>query len=122
MKQKDICKSYNIFPEVSVKEVQNIAFDDAVYAYVVGCAIALKVVLKVQAEAAILIGKGLESFCIDGSVSEERHIGAGHGKLASMLLSEDTKVFAFLAGHESFAAAEGAIGIVASANKVKKLH
>lgn len=117
---KDICKSYNIFPEVSVKEVQNIAFDDAVYAYIVGCAIALKSGVKSASEAAILIGKGLESFCIDGSVSEERHIGVGHGKLASMLLSEDTKVFAFLAGHESFAAAEGAIGIVASANKVRK--
>ena len=99
---KDICKSYNIFPEVSVKEVQNIAFDDAVYAYVVGCAIALKSGVKSASEAAILIGKGLESFCIDGSVCE------------------DTKVFAFLAGHESFAAAEGAIGIVASANKVRK--
>ena len=117
---KEICKSYNILPEISIKEVQNIAFDDAVYAYVVGCAISLKSNVKSASEAAILIGKGLESFCIDGSVSEERHIGIGHGKLASMLLSEDTKVFAFLAGHESFAAAEGAIGIVASANKVRK--
>lgn len=116
----EICKSYNIDPLESIKEVQNIAFDDAKYAYVVGCAIALKSKVENASLAAKLIGEGLESFCINGSVADERHIGIGHGSLASMLLSEDTRVFAFLAGHESFAAAEGAIGIVASANKVRK--
>ena len=116
----EICKSFNIDPLVSVKEVQNISFDDAGWAYVVGCAVALKEHATNASDVANFIGEGLESFCIKGSVSEERHIGLGHGRLASMLLSEDTKVFAFLAGHESFAAAEGAIGIVASANKVRK--
>lgn len=116
----EICKKYNIDPLESIKEVQNIAFDDAKYAYVVGCAIALKSKVESASLAAKLIGEGLESFCINGSVADERHIGIGHGSLASMLLSEDTRVFAFLAGHESFAAAEGAIGIVASANKVRK--
>lgn len=116
----EICKGYNIDPLVSVKEVQNISFDDAGWSYVVGCAVALKEHATNASDVANFIGEGLESFCIKGSVSEERHIGLGHGRLASMLLSEDTKVFAFLAGHESFAAAEGAIGIVASANKVRK--
>eukprot|EP00826_Nyctotherus_ovalis_P032233 TRINITY_DN25_c0_g1_i1.p1 TRINITY_DN25_c0_g1~~TRINITY_DN25_c0_g1_i1.p1 ORF type:complete len:336 (+),score=-30.08 TRINITY_DN25_c0_g1_i1:885-1892(+) len=117
---KDICKQHNFDPMDIVKGVQAIAFDNAGWAYTLGCAIAIKEGAKTAASAAEYIGKGLESFCIPGSVAEQRKVGIGHGNLAAMLLSDDTKCFAFLAGHESFAAAEGAIGIAKSANKARK--
>lgn len=117
---KQICDSKNIDVLSIVKGVQTISFDDAGWAYVVGCAIALKQGVKTAKEAAVYIGEGLQSFCLHGSVAEDRKVGFGHGNLAAMLLSEETKCFAFLAGHESFAAAEGAIGIAKSANKVRK--
>ena len=100
--------------------MQQIAFDNAVWAYTLGAAIALKKGCKGAADAAEAIGEGLQAFCIPGSVAENRKVGLGHGNLAAMLLREDTKCFAFLAGHESFAAAEGAIGIARTANKVRK--
>jgi len=106
--------------EKIVKGVQPIAFDNAVWAYTLGCAIALKSGLTGAAEAAAAIGIGLQAFCIPGSVAESRTVGLGHGNLAAMLLREETKCFCFLAGHESFAAAEGAIGIAKTANKVRK--
>lgn len=117
---KQICDSKNIDVLKIVKGVQPISFDDAGWAYVVGCAIALKEGVKTAKEAAVYIGEGLQSFTLHGSVAEDRKVGFGHGNLAAMLLSEETKCFAFLAGHESFAAAEGAIGIANSANKVRK--
>ena len=117
---KQICDSKNIDVLSIVKGVQTISFDDAGWAYVVGCAIALKQGVKTAKEAAVYLGEGLQSFCLHGSVAEDRKVGFGHGNLAAMLLSEETKCFAFLAGHESFAAAEGAIGIANSANKVRK--
>ena len=97
-----------------------IAFENAVWAYTVGAAIAIKAGAKNAAEAAEYIGKGLQAFCIPGSVADQRKVGLGHGNLGAMLLNENTKCFAFLAGHESFAAAEGAIGIAKTANKVRK--
>ena len=100
--------------------IQPIAFENAVWAYTVGAAIAIKAVAKNAAEAAEYIGKGLQAFCIPGSVADQRKVGLGHGNLGAMLLNENTKCFAFLAGHESFAAAEGAIGIAKTANKVRK--
>lgn len=100
--------------------IQPIAFENAVWAYTVGAAIAIKVGAKNAAEAAEYIGKGLQAFCIPGSVADQRKVGLGHGNLGAMLLNENTKCFAFLAGHESFAAAEGAIGIAKTANKVRK--
>lgn len=100
--------------------IQPIAFENAVWAYTVGAAIAIKAGAKNAAEAAEYIGKGLQAFCIPGSVADQRKVGLGHGNLGAMLLSENTKCFAFLAGHESFAAAEGAIGIAKTANKVRK--
>lgn len=103
-----------------VKGIQAICFEDACWAYILGGAIALKKELTEAADIAESIGEGLQAFCIPGSVADHRKVGLGHGKLASMLLKEQTKCFAFLAGHESFAAAEGAIGIVQSANKVRK--
>jgi len=103
-----------------VKGVQPIAFENAVWAYTVGAAIALKKGTKKAADAAEDIGIGLQSFCIPGSVADQRQVGLGHGNLAAMLLREETACFAFLAGHESFAAAEGAIGIAKTANKVRK--
>ena len=117
---KRICDEKNIDVLKIVKGVQPISFDDAGWAYVVGCAIALKEGVKTAKEAAVYVGEGLQSFTLPGSVAEDRKVGFGHGNLAAMLLSEETKCFSFLAGHESFAAAEGAIGIANSANKVRK--
>mgnify|MGYP004716993111 FL=1 len=117
---KEICKQNNINVEKIVKDVQPIAFEDAVSAYELGSAIALKSGNKNAEETAKYIGEGLQAYCRFGSVADERKIGLGHGNLASMLLSEDTKCFCFLAGHESFAAAEGAMGIAKTANKVRK--
>ncbi len=117
---KAVCTEKGIDVEAIVKGVQPIAFENAVWAYTVGCAIAIKKGCKNAAEAAEAIGIGLQSFCIPGSVAEQRAVGLGHGNLAAMLLREETKCFAFLAGHESFAAAEGAIGIAKTANKVRK--
>ena len=107
-------------PYEIVKGIQPICFENACWAYCVGAAIALKKGVKTAAEAAEAIGIGLQSFCIPGSVAEERKVGLGHGNLGAMLLRDETKCFAFLAGHESFAAAEGAIGIVRNANKARK--
>ena len=103
-----------------VKKIQPICFENACWAYTVGAAIAIKKGCRKASEAAAAIGEGLQAFCIPGSVADNRKVGLGHGNLASMLLTEDTKCFAFLAGHESFAAAEGAIGIAKTANKVRK--
>jgi hypothetical protein len=115
-----ICLDRGIDVEKIVKGIQPIAFDNAVWAYTIGAAIALKKGVKTAAEAAEAIGIGLQSFCIPGSVADQRLVGLGHGNLAAMLLREQTKCFCFLAGHESFAAAEGAIGIARTANKVRK--
>ncbi|MDE6189407.1 MAG: GGGtGRT protein [Clostridia bacterium] len=117
---KKICTDKGIDVEAIVKGIQPIAFENAVWAYTVGCAIAIKKGCVKAADAAEAIGVGLQSFCIPGSVAEQRKVGLGHGNLAAMLLREETKCFAFLAGHESFAAAEGAIGIAMKANKVRK--
>lgn len=106
--------------ETIVRGVQPIAFDNAVWAYTLGCAIALKRGITNAADAAEAIGLGLQAFCIPGSVAESRNVGIGHGNLAAMLLREETSCFCFLAGHESFAAAEGAIGIARTANKVRR--
>ena len=103
-----------------IKGIQPICFDNAVWAYVLGTAIAVKRGLKNAADCAAAIGEGLEAFTIPGSVAEQRKVGLGHGNLGAMLLSEETKCFCFLAGHESFAAAEGAIGIARTANKARK--
>jgi hypothetical protein len=115
-----LCLDKGIDVEKIVKGIQPIAFDNAVWAYTIGAAIALKKDVKTAAEAAEAIGIGLQSFCIPGSVADQRLVGLGHGNLAAMLLREQTKCFCFLAGHESFAAAEGAIGIARTANKVRK--
>ena len=115
-----ICKEKGFDPYEIVKGVQPIAFENAGWAYCVGAAIAIRKGVKTAAEAAKAIGIGLQSFCIPGSVADDRKVGLGHGNLGAMLLSDDTKCFAFLAGHESFAAAEGAIGIARSANKARK--
>jgi hypothetical protein len=117
---KEICDSHHIDVFGIVKNIQAISFTDAGWAYCVGCAAALSRGTETPEQTAIAIGEGLQSFCISGSVSDERKIGIGHGKLAAMVLREDVKCFAFLAGHESFAAAEGAIGIARSANKARK--
>ena len=117
---RDICKARGFDPYEIVKEIQPICFENACWAYTVGAAIALKSGVKTAAEAAKMIGVGLQSFCIDGSVADDRKVGLGHGNLAARLLREETKCFAFLAGHESFAAAEGAIKIAEMANKVRK--
>ena len=117
---KAICDAKGIDVEAIVKGVQPIAFENAVWAYTVGAAIAIKKDCAKAADAAEAIGIGLQSFCIPGSVAENRKVGLGHGNLAGMLLREETECFAFLAGHESFAAAEGAIGIAKTANKVRK--
>ena len=116
---KSICNEMGFNPYDIVKEVQPICFENACWAYTVGAAIAIKKGCKKASDAAKAIGEGLQSFCIPGSVADVRKVGLGHGNLASMLLSDDTDCFAFLAGHESFAAAEGAIGIANSANKVR---
>ncbi len=117
---KEICDKSGIDPMAIVKEVQPIAFDNAGWAYTMGAAIALKEGVSSAAEAAEKIGIGLQAFCIPGSVAEDRKVGLGHGNLGAMLLRDETKCFCFLAGHESFAAAEGAIGIVKNANKARK--
>jgi hypothetical protein len=116
---KKICEQRGIDVESIVRGVQPIAFDNAVWAYTVGTAIAIKKNVQTAAEAAEAIGIGLQAFCVPGSVAESRKVGLGHGNLAAMLLREETKCFCFLAGHESFAAAEGAIGIARTANKVR---
>jgi len=103
-----------------VKGIQSICFENACWAYIAGAAIAIKKNCRTAAEAAAAIGEGIQAFCIPGSVAEQRQVGLGHGNLAKMLLEEETKCFAFLAGHESYAAAEGAIGIAEKANKVRK--
>ena len=117
---RDICKEKGFDPYEIVKGIQPICFENACWAYTVGAAIAIKSEVKSAAEAAKLIGVGLQAFCIDGSVADDRKVGLGHGNLGAMLLSDESKCFAFLAGHESFAAAEGAIGIVKNANKARK--
>lgn len=117
---KKICDDQGIDVYSIVKSIQPICFDNACWAYTVGAALAIKKGCTKAAEAAETIGEGLQAFCIPGSVAESRRVGLGHGNLAAMLLREETKCFAFLAGHESFAAAEGAIGIAKSANKVRK--
>ena len=114
-----ICEQYGIDPYKTCEETQQICFENAKWAYVCGAAIALKKGCKVAADAAEAIGLGLQSFCIPGSVADDRKVGIGHGNLAARLLREETKCFAFLAGHESFAAAEGAIKIALNANKVR---
>ena len=117
---RTICQEKGFDPYEIVKGIQPICFENACWAYTVGAAIALKKNVKTAAEAAEAIGIGLQAFCIDGSVAEDRKVGLGHGNLGAMLLRDETKCFAFLAGHESFAAAEGAIGIVRNANKARK--
>ena len=117
---REICLAHDIDVEKIVKGVQPICFENAVWAYTLGCAIAIKSGVKTAAEASEKIGLGIQAFCIPGSVAETREVGLGHGNLGAMLLREETKCFCFLAGHESFAAAEGAIGIARTANKVRK--
>ena len=116
---KEICDNYGIDPYKIVEETQPICFENAKWAYVVGAAIAIKKGCTKAADAAAAIGIGLQAFCIPGSVAENRKVGLGHGNLGKMLLSEETECFCFLAGHESFAAAEGAIKIALNANKVR---
>ena len=117
---KAICNEKGFDPYEIVKSVQPICFENACWAYTLGAAIAIKKDCKKASDAATAIGEALQAFCIPGSVADDRKVGLGHGNLASMLLSEESECFAFLAGHESFAAAEGAIGIANSANKVRK--
>ena len=116
---RDLALAHGINVEEIVKGVQPIAFENAVWAYTLGVALALKKGVKSAAEASEMIGVGLQAFCVPGSVAEQRKVGLGHGNLGAMLLHEDTECFCFLAGHESFAAAEGAIGIARTANKVR---
>jgi len=117
---RDFCLEKGINIEAIVKGVQPIAFENAVWAYTLGTAVALKKGVKKAADAAEAIGIGLQAFCVPGSVAEQRNVGQGHGNLGAMLLREETDCFCFLAGHESFAAAEGAIGIARTANKARK--
>ncbi len=117
---KKICNERNINPEKIVRSIQPIAFENAVWAYTLGCALAIKNSAKTPCESAKCIGEALQAFCVPGSVADSRKVGLGHGNLAAKLLTEETKCFAFIAGHESFAAAEGAIGIAKSANKARK--
>lgn len=117
---RDLCLSKGIDVDGIVKGVQPIAFDNASWAYTLGVAVALKKGVATASEAAAAIGIGLQAFCIPGSVADQRKVGLGHGNLGAMLLREETDCFAFLAGHESFAAAEGAIGIARNANKARK--
>lgn len=116
---KEICLKYGVDVAAIVRGVQPICFENAVWAYTLGAAIAIRKGQKKAAEIAATLGEGLQAFCIPGSVADDRKVGIGHGNLAAMLLSEETACFAFLAGHESFAAAEGAIGIARSANRVR---
>jgi GGGtGRT protein len=115
-----VCKEKGLDIAALVKEIQPICFENACWAYIVGAAIAIKKGQTIAYEVAVTLGEGLQAFCIPGSVADDRKVGIGHGNLASMLLREETKCFAFLAGHESFAAAEGAIGLARSANKARK--
>lgn len=117
---RDLCLSKGVDVEKIVKGVQPIAFDNAVWAYTLGCALAIKEGTKSADKAAETIGVGLQAFCIPGSVAEQRKVGLGHGNLGAMLLRDETACFCFLAGHESFAAAEGAIGLARTANKARK--
>jgi len=118
---QNLCQSKGLDVPAIVRGVQSICFDNACWAYTVGAAMAIKRGNDDPVEIARTLGEGLQSFCIPGSVADERKVGLGHGNLAAMLLSESTKCFCFLAGHESFAAAEGAIGIVKSANRARKV-
>ena len=115
-----ICKNAGLDVYAMVKKIQPICFENACWAYTVGAAIAIKKGAKRAADAAAAIGEGLQAFCIPGSVADHRKVGLGHGNLGKMLLEEETDCFCFLAGHESFAAAEGAIGIAEKANRVRK--
>ena len=117
---REMCQAKGFDPYEIVKSIQPICFENACWAYTVGAAIAMKKGVKTAADAAEAIGEGLQAFCIDGSVADDRKVGLGHGNLGAMLLSEESECFCFLAGHESFAAAEGAIGIAEKANKVRK--
>lgn len=117
---REICERAGVDIYKLVKEIQPICFENACWAYILGAAIALKKGQRVAADIAATLGEGLQAFCIPGSVAYERKVGLGHGNLAAMLLRDETKCFAFVAGHESFAAAEGAIGIARSANWVRK--
>ena len=117
---RELCLSKNVDPDAIVKGVQPIAFENASWAYTLGCAVAIKKNVQTASDAAAAIGIGLEAFTVPGSVAEQRNVGLGHGNLGAMLLRDETKCFAFLAGHESFAAAEGAIGIARTANKARK--
>ncbi len=117
---RKICDSKGVDVYKIVKEIQPIAFENAMWSYIVGGAIAIKKGQTKAADIAATLGEGLQAFCIPGSVADDRKVGIGHGNLAAMLLREETKCFCFLAGHESFAAAEGAIGIAKSANRVRK--
>ena len=117
---EQVCLAKGVDVRAIVRGIQNIAFENAGWAYTVGAAIAIKKGCTKAADAAEAIGEGLQSFCIPGSVADDRKVGLGHGNLAAMLLREETECFCFLAGHESFAAAEGAIGIARSANKVRQ--
>ena len=117
---RKICEAKGVDVYKIVKEIQPIAFENAMWSYIVGAAIAIKMGQTKAADIAATLGEGLQAFCIPGSVADDRKVGIGHGNLAAMLLREETKCFCFLAGHESFAAAEGAIGIAKSANRVRK--
>ena len=116
---RQICLDKGVDVDAIVRGIQPICFENAVWAYTLGAAIAFKSGVTVAAKAAECLGEGLQAFCIPGSVADQRKVGLGHGNLAAMLLREETDCFAFLAGHESFAAAEGAIGIALKANKVR---
>lgn len=118
---KEVCSNYGVDVTAIVKGIQPICFDNALWAYTLGAAIAIKNGQTKASEVAATIGEGLQAFCIPGSVADDRKVGIGHGNLAAMLLREETRCFAFLAGHESFAAAEGAIGIAQSANRVRQI-
>jgi hypothetical protein len=115
-----VCKDKGLDVGGIVKEIQPIVFENACWAYTVGAAVAIKKGQRVACDIAETLGEGLQAFCIPGSVADDRKVGIGHGNLAAMLLRDETKCFAFLAGHESFAAAEGAIGLAKSANKARK--
>jgi hypothetical protein len=117
---KEVCDAYGVDVAALVRAIQPICFENACWAYTLGAAIAIKKGEKKAVDIAVTLGEGLQAFCIPGSVADHRQVGIGHGNLASMLLREETKCFAFIAGHESFAAAEGAIGIARSANRVRK--
>ncbi len=117
---RELCQAKGFDPYKITEGIQPICFENAKWAYTVGCAIALKKGCTRAADAAAAIGEGLQAFCIPGSVADQRKVGLGHGNLGKMLLEDETECFAFLAGHESFAAAEGAIGIAEKANKVRK--